>query len=217
VSPSAQLFTAADFAAMSAIVFRHDYPGYATARGVVEAPNGDGALDTDKRYAHVAMKYLRAWRDANPSGTMNLQYCQLGHFLERAHARALQVAHDLGVPDAFLPSFEHGALRVLEYPPGARGHMHTDFDLFTLNLYRNVPNPGLPAGLVHMGELGELIGGLGPATPHDIHPMAEVQHSIVYFAIPDHEAVLPGADVTVGEWIKERIARSRVTTTEMSK
>jgi hypothetical protein len=83
--------------------------------------------------------------------------------------------------------------------------------------------PGL-----HIGELGEIVG-LGPATPHEVVPVYEPlgtagtwemfhgaapapQHSIVYFAIPDHDAVLngePGGWLTVGQWLAERMARSR--------
>lgn len=73
-------------------------------------------------------------------------------------------------------------------------------------------SPGL-----HIGEIGELVG-LGPATPHRVPAREYAQRSIVYFAIPDHGARLlcpdhhiescgPG---TVGEWLKERMARSRV-------
>jgi hypothetical protein len=45
----------------------------------------------------------------------------------------------LGVPREFMPSYEHSALRVLEYPPGAGSAPHTDVGLLTLNLYRDQP------------------------------------------------------------------------------
>lgn len=193
------LFTASDYAALASIVFQPDYPGFATARGVVEAPNGDGNRDGQKRYSHVAEKYLGD-EDKDPG--------ELFDYLCAAYDMANKVASALGVPQAFWPSYNAGCLRVLEYPIGVGGHLHTDFDLFTLNLYRNTPNAGLPAGEVHMGELGELLG-LGPAAPHAVHPDTErVQHSIVYFAIPDHAAVLPSGQ-TVGSWIQDRLARSR--------
>ncbi len=86
-------------------------------------------------------------------------------------------------------------------------------------------NPGL-----HIGEIGELVG-LGPATPHRVPARPYVQKSIVYFAMPDHGAPLecdcprpdlhghrpysyapagtPCTGTTAGEWLKERIARSR--------
>jgi hypothetical protein len=78
-------------------------------------------------------------------------------------------------------------------------------------------SPGL-----HIGEIGELVG-LGPATPHRVPARPYTQQSIVYFAMPSHAARLPmtsargGQTVentwrpaTVGEWLKERLARSRV-------
>lgn len=77
------------------------------------------------------------------------------------------------------------------------------------------------AKTLHVGELGELVG-LGPATPHRVPARPYRQQSIVYFAMPDHAVRLPCAECgagkmwacragqTVGEWLKERLARSRV-------
>jgi hypothetical protein len=203
------LFSAADYAALAAIVFRPDYPGNATARGVVEAPNGDGYRDEGKRYAHVSSKNLHAWLDAGDRPRETAEMClRLLDYLDKAHARAIDIAFRLGVPHAFLPAFASGALRVLEYPADTGSVMHTDKDLFTVNLYRNTSNPGLPAGEVHGGDLCELLG-VCPATPHDIHPLPVVQRSIVYFAVPDHAAVLPTGE-TVGSWIDRHIATMRV-------
>jgi hypothetical protein len=190
-------------------VFRPDYPGNATARGVVEAPNGDPAhRDTGKRYSHVALKYLPM---VDEEWTPEQYY--LASMLSLAHSKALKVAVDLGVPPSFTPLFGFGALRVLEYPAGVGASaVHTDMALFTLNLYRSVPNPGLGAlGSVHMGELGELIG-LGTADPHHVTALAERQCSLVYFAMPDHAAVLPSGE-TVGEWVRRETSRRRYTTT----
>jgi hypothetical protein len=121
---------------------------------------------------------------------------------------------ELGVPPEFRPDFSAGALRVLEYPAGEGGHLHTDFDLFAVNLFRNVPNPGLGGTPYHMGEISELIG-LGPAEPHYVAPLPVPQMALVYFAIPNHAAVLPdpfeGKPDTVGAWLGRRIARSRYT------
>jgi hypothetical protein len=236
VTTSPTLFSAADYAALAAIVFRPDYPGNATARGVVEAPNGDpAARDTGKRYAHVAVKYL-----PTEYGDWTEDHDWLYWKLSQAHARAVTIANALGVPREFMPSRSAGALRVLEYPPGAGSAPHTDMDLFTLNLWRNMPtqvnSSDLPAHVrdveprMHIGELGELIG-MGPATRHEVAPCHQVQHSIVYFAIPNHAAVLSdhplakaaaGSDYpnilvrgkTVGEWLAERLARSRYTAGE---
>lgn len=210
-------FDADDYSRLHALVFRGDYPGYKPT--VTEIPNGDGKADADKRYAHVALKYLPGWGTAVERDL--LQSCLL-----YAHLCAESVAEALGVPAAFRPDIRYGALRVLEYPPGAVSHEHTDFDLFTLHLYRDRPecfhrcypdvdhipdealglNPGL-----HLGELGEAIG-LGAATRHSVSASSYPQHSIVYFAIPDHEAVLYQAtapSLNVREWLNERMARSR--------
>jgi len=218
------LFSQEEYARLHSIVFRDDYPGYKPS--VREAPNGDGKIDATKRYAHVALKYLHK---AGACTSFD-DWCFLFRCLSRAHREAERVAVKLGVPEQYLPHEMDATLRVLEYPPGAGSELHTDFDLFTLLCYRNTM-PGDDSPLIfmcnegeqensrewrklqrtspgmHLGEIGELVG-LGKATPHYVLPEHETQHSIVYFAIPDHAAVLP-SQVTVGDWIKERIARSR--------
>lgn len=164
-------------------------------------------------------------------------------YQDRAFAHACRVATALGVPAAYFPRPETGALRVLEYPAGAGSAEHTDPDLFTVPIWRETPEDlqiqcaadwqtngrieaarAIAPGL-HIGELGELVG-LGPATPHRVPARPYVQRSIVYFAIPDHASRLPqpcswegahtprhghgcGCQVTVGEWIAKRMARSR--------
>jgi hypothetical protein len=195
------LFSTADYARLAEIVFRPDYPGNATARGVVEAPNGDGKLDVQKKYAHVATKYLDQYNDPHACALLNL-------YLADAHWRATELATALGVPDGFMPSFDHGALRVLEYPAGAGSEMHTDVGLFTINCYRNEPNAGLPNGEVHMGRIAREIGLCKSATPHQVLPSVNVQQSIVYFAVPDHEATLPSGE-RLGTWLDKQMAKMR--------
>lgn len=188
----------------------------ATCEGTGRVPN----TDAGKRYLHVADKY------GPPAWAREYQ--------DRAYAEACRVADALRVPDAFYPRPGPGALRVLEYPPGAGTVEHTDANLFTILLWRSTPedlerqtrtseagtayldlvSPGL-----HIGEIGELVG-LGPATPHRVPARPYAQKSIVYFAIPSHEARLPcdhacmegewcPKQQTVREWLAERMKRSR--------
>lgn len=188
-------FNRADYDRLHALVFQADYPGYRPE--TLEAPNGDGRVDAQKRYAHVATKYLE--RDPNPA-----RATELNAFLLKAHALAIAAAYDLGAPR---PELGACALRVLEYPPGVGGAPHYDFDVFTLNLWRSEPNAGLGlAEPVHMGEIGELLG-LGPARLHHIDPSPEPQQSLVYFVLPRHDLPL---SLTVGSWLEKRYARSRV-------
>lgn len=216
------LFTESDYHALAAIVFRPDYPGNATARGVVEAPNGDGKLDTTKRYSHVATKYLDKFKDGWQRGV-------LLNYLHIAHNRACEVAAELGVPSAFMPSFEHGALRVLEYPAGASSEVHTDVGLLTLNLWRNLPEcletyntelggwvPSLAGPPpYHLGRIAREIG-IGPAAPHRVMGAPVPQHSLVYFAVPDWKATLPSG-ANLGEWLQGEMAKMRYDATEVSK
>lgn len=178
------------------------YPGYKPE--VLEAPNGDGKVDATKRYLHIALKY-------NPPDWAK-------EYLARAHFEACRIAEALGVRPEYYPRVADGTLRVLFYPAGAGSAEHTDFDLFTVHCYRETPedferlDPVDPRAEavdphVHIGEIGEL-AGLGKATRHQVPARAYYQPAIVYFAMPDHRAVLPGG-LTVGEWLKERYARSR--------
>lgn len=188
------IFDARDYETLHALTFAPDYPH----KPKDEIPNGDGKVDAGKRYRHVALKYLA--QDADSARAIRLNI-----FLLRAHSEAQRVAEALGVPSAFWPCLEASALRVLEYPPGVGGHRHTDFDLFALNLWRDPQLHGWPP--YHLGEIAELIG-LGAPHPHEVpaHPCS--QRSLVYFALPKHEAVLPSG-ATVGEWLAERYGRSR--------
>lgn len=221
------MLTATDYKTISDIVFTKEYPGYRP--DVVESPNGDGKWDTDKRYAHISTKYL---------GPTVLYSQTLLDFLHTAHHKAEQVAVELGIPKAFWPVMNYSAMRILEYPPGATTHPHTDFDLFTLMMYRNLPhcfrylhpkhgefiedealvskmlnlkNANQLNKQIHFGELMEIINPKAYiATPHEVvvDQFDRTQYSIVYFAIPDERAVLPTGQ-TVGDWLTERKERSR--------
>lgn len=211
------MFTKDDYDKLHSLVFRDDYPGYKPT--VVEIPNGDGKADAEKRYAHVAPKYFAScWQEA-----------ALMPYLERAHDLALHAAAAMDISTRYLPDIRYGALRVLDYPPGAVSNEHEDFDLFTLMVYRDQPNcfqahdqwdPPKPVEVLrrynrqaHLGQLGQAIG-LGQATRHSVLASDSPQHSIVYFAIPNHDAILPAQSLAdpgteVRAWLNERMARSR--------
>ena len=206
------MFTQFDYEDLYSLVFRVGYAGYKPT--VKEIPNGDGKVDADKRYAHVAPKYLV---DETPEVRARLTW-----YLKRAHAVAEKVADLIEMPKEFRPDIRYGALRVLDYPPGAVSNKHEDFDLFTLMMFRDQPNrfkadeievSPLLAKIhtidpqAHLGQLGTEVG-LGAATPHEVLPSETQQRSIVYFTIPDHEAKLPSG-VIVRDWLNERMARSR--------
>jgi hypothetical protein len=200
------------------LVFRGDYPGYRPE--VREAPAGDGRIDFDKRYAHIATKYLYpAGRE--PWGTAAERGVLLDALLA-AHREAYDVAVALGVPNPYRPNLYYGALRVLEYAPGVGSESHQDLSLFTTHLYRNVQEPfwreqcdRLPAAALalnpwlHLGRLGELVG-LGEATVHGVHGAEVTQEAMVYFAIPNHDVALPDGE-RVGAWVDREIAKMRVT------
>ncbi len=227
------MFDRSEYDRLASIVFRPNYPGWKP--NVAEIPNGDGKVDV-KKYAHIAPKYL-------PGFGSSRDRVLLMRALFIAHERAEIVADLLNVPQAFRPDIRYGALRILAYPENTGiSHMHTDFDLFTIPLFseqkedsfrRAVDHSAftseqiddfadadeLAPGL-HLGELGDCIG-LGPATPHEVRPSPEGRLSMVYFAIPDHDAKVTtysrfhgGApdkpvEVTVKAWLNERMARSR--------
>jgi isopenicillin N synthase-like dioxygenase len=220
------MFTAEDYKTISDIVFQEDYPGYRPA--VIESPNGDDNWDSEKRYAHIASKYLNKYHNTNPYHIITLR-----QYLQEATDEAINIAIELGVPKEFWPHYEYGALRILEYPPGSISNPHVDFDLFTLMCYRNIPKcfeytnlwnrDGVGSHIIdlplmnanelnkqiHFGEILELLLPTHKATEHQV--VADeicTQYSIVYFSIPDHDAVLPNG-TTIGTWIDERMGRSR--------
>jgi hypothetical protein len=196
------LFTKQDWQALSAL-FVAGYPGYRPT--VREIPNGDGKVDVEKRFLHVALKY-------DPP-----EFAR--QYLARAHYEACRIAEALQVPDYLYPRVENSTLRVLDYPPGAGSAEHTDFDLFTVHCFRSHRDDFVRTGSVdpraeaidpdvHLGELAE-VAGIGKPTPHYVPGRSYEQQAIVYFAMPANSAKLPTGE-TVGVWLAERISRSRV-------
>lgn len=177
-----------------------EYAGYKP--NVQESPNGDGVWDDKKRYAHVAPKY-------NPSSWLRAYY-------NAAFNEALRVHALLGFPGYLRPSWTECCLRILEYSPTAFSAEHTDFDLFTLQLYRDWrpgfvrvgevrPGDDEASEGIHFGEMAE-VAQLRPAMRHAVRPNPfKITRSIVFFALPDRDAPL----VYAGDWLDERYARSR--------
>ncbi len=203
-------WVSSDYDTLRELTFAPDYPH----KPKPEIPNGDGLVDSGKQYRHVAMKYLNEDRDGERA-------LRLYGYLKRAHALALDVAQAFGLPPSAWPVMGACALRVLEYPAGVGGHRHTDFDLFTLSLYRSHPEAleiDRPAGLLpvavqalnpgcHRGELLQELS-VTLADPHSVLPQPEPQQSLVYFSLPSHDLQLPSG-LTIGQWLAERYARSR--------
>lgn len=183
-------------------MFSETFTGYTPA--VAEAPNGDGKVDVQKRYAHLNLRTL--------GSVPKPEQTNFALLFDHCMAAALAHAERLEIPIAYYPSAEDSTLRLLEYPPGATSAEHTDFDLFTINLYRSHPDLLIPAQTeVHYGELAEIVtGGRLKATPHHVlaHP-TQTQRSAVFFAMPRLNVVLP-TGITVREWLTERKTRSRV-------
>lgn len=204
------MFDILDYDILYKICFTKDYTGYNPNK--IESPGGDGNWDDKKRYAHVATKYLET-SNIPPEHKIILK-----QVLRTAWKKAMVVAIELDIPRKFWPVYENGALRILEYPPGAITHPHTDPDLFTLMCYRDVKesfkrldtssNIELLDSLnyqAHFGEMAEMITPKYKAMAHEVVATEEPQHSIVYFAIPDHDVKLPGKEMTVKEFLDERV------------
>jgi hypothetical protein len=203
--------TARQFEELSTFAFSSQNPGFKPA--VIESPNGDGVWDAQKQYAHIALKYFDR---CTPS------HVRVAYLL--ALDEANRIIRRMGLP-AGVVAGDDSTLRLLRYPPGATTAPHTDFDLFTLSLYRShvgafvyrqAYEPELLSKArqfspgIHFGELmTEILGDFhAPATRHETVALDVPSFSAVFFVIPPHEYVLPSG-LTVGEWLKERIARSR--------
>lgn len=178
---------------------------------IQESPNGDGVWDTNKRFAHIAPKYFNA---ATPQFVRSTYEKQLG--------LAVHACRLLRIPEAFHPGPDC-TLRVLDYPVGATTAPHTDFDLFTMRVWRDDVDAFMYLGgeCRELGSIckrypglhfGELLAEIDPdrfvATKHEVVASDGQQSSCVFFVMPDHSAVLPSG-LTVGEWVEERKARSR--------
>jgi hypothetical protein len=214
---------AATYARLHSYVFSGMYPGYRP--DVTEAPNGDGYWDEGKRFAHIALKYLNKYGFGRGSREME----QLLHTMTDV---AVEAAVQIGLPPEYWPTIDDANIRILEYPPSAMSAQHTDFDLFTLPMWRNRPDrfkyvtptvgdiqtgdaildearehyPG-----IHFGELMPKIDKTYMATEHKVLPSNRHQYAAVYFAMPPLSAVLPNRQI-VRNWLAERKKRSRRTT-----
>jgi isopenicillin N synthase-like dioxygenase len=197
------------------IVFSGYYPGYIPE--VTEAPHGDGNWDEGKRYAHIALKYLATYDDQGADE----MYRMLGEWTRDAR----MVAATVGLPPEFWPTIEDANIRLLEYAPGAGSAPHTDFDLFTLPMWRNLKShfrytepacadPILDevcdyAPGIHFGELMPIINPKAfKATEHKVLASSRWQYSMVYFAMPPLQETLPSG-LKVADWLAERKQRSR--------
>lgn len=209
------MFEHFEYKCLSNLFDRHPpYRGYKPE--VKESPNSDGVVDKGKRYLHVALKY------DPPQYAIDI--------LARAHFEACRIAETLDLPSDFYPKVENGTLRVLEYPPGEGSAEHTDFDLFTVNLWRSTPTDheqrhdnesGWLKGpcVWHMGRLGEMLGK-GKAISHRVQARPYSQQALVYFAMPANSAEFPDGTYdeneirweghSVQEWLDQIYSKSRV-------
>jgi hypothetical protein len=252
-----QLFTAADYARIHSIVFSPDYPGYKPE--VVESPNGDGVKDTEKRYAHVAEKYLKEYTEYKPFNpnydpssnqlelakheyAKSVRYANAGilkDYLTKAHELSLEVAIKIGVPKPFWPVKKYSALRVLEYNASATTAPHKDFDLFTLMLYRNLPEYfkyiDLVNGKTTYGDFavlkssqkllksaqelntqvhfGEILEDIDPkaykATPHEVVASEGPWQYSCVYFCVPDHEAVLPSGLTVGKWMEIRKGASR--------
>ena len=190
------IFNATDYAKLHALVFSEGYPGYRPA--LRERFQDSGKTDQDKRFAHVATKYLAKDPDLSRAAALE-------KYLLTAHCLAINIAKNLCLPERLWPALEACALRVLDYQPGATTAPHYDFNLFSVNCYRDRPEQLRPnRDLYHLGELAQIFG-VGPQLKHWTEPCDAPTQSIIYFALPAHDVTM-----TVGEWVQWRVETSRV-------
>jgi hypothetical protein len=209
--------TTQEYHTLYTLVFNpaNNYPGYQP--GVLESPDGNATWDTKKHYAHIALKYLDNYKG---EGAVHMRLV-----LEEWTQYATEVAIDLGLPMKYWPHINDSTIRILAYRPGAESALHTDFDLFTLPMYRNIVSTyeaNFENGSVnflsedtfnrlHYGELMEEINPMAyKATPHKVTPdfTGRTQYAAVFFAMPRLDVQLP-CTKPVYEWLRERKGRSR--------
>ena len=201
-----------DYDIISDICFKSDYPGYTPL--IIEAPNGDNNWDNNKLYAHISPKYLSRYNNKYNSNI-------LWHYYNKSIIEGTRICKLLNLSKDYYP-VEDSTLRILKYPAGSTTAPHTDFDLFTLSLFRNIKDtfkyldksePELlkfakqNSDGIHFGEIMTEINGC-QATKHKVISCDEIQNSMVFFVVPNHYSKLPSG-ISVGDWINERKIRSR--------
>jgi hypothetical protein len=197
-----------EFDSLFEFAFSDDNPGY--KKDVVESPNGDSYWDHKKKYAHIAPKYFN---NKTPDFVKTIY--------ENIKRESEYVCDFLNIDKKYYPGND-STLRLLKYENGAVTAPHTDFDLFTLSIYRNINDTfkyisGEDDSLlkiarekykgIHFGELMAEILGV-EATKHEVISSEQKQLSIVFFAMPYENAMLPKG-ISVGDWVNERKKRSR--------
>jgi len=201
------LFSASDYYTLSKLTLHDSFPSFSGRSG-----------NSKRVSSYVSVKNIV---DSNIDGSEKrlLYSC-----VERAHHESLRVAITLGIPRKYWPNITHSRLRVLEYPPGTDNLPHADANMFTLTLYRNFqdtmfyPNDSRKTWPEHIqnefrtglvfGELMQLVMANKTVYPPTLHGVSKdmferSQYSVVYFAQPDGEAVLPGG-ITVADYVAER-------------
>jgi len=200
-----------DYKNLADFAFSEQNPGFKPKE--IESPNGNGVWDESKRYTHIAPKYFRQVLELVPPIVIELY--------AKAINECIRVCNAIELPHQFWPGPD-STMRLLDYPPGASTAPHTDFNLFTLCLYRDdmdafkyLGGEGDPllkkareiSPGIHFGEMMTEING-AQATGHEVVGTDKPQRSIVFFMVPRHSATLPSGK-TVGQWIEERKRRSR--------
>ncbi len=211
--------TKSDYEKVHAFAFSEHNPGYTPE--VIESPNGDTNWDTTKKYAHIAPKYFKQMKAPSISKFLGTGPDSINSIYEGARKKAISICQALDIPKEFWGG-DDSTLRILDYPPGATTAPHTDFNLFTVCLYRDdtasfkylsgSTNPLLNRARdisegIHFGEIMTEINGC-EATKHEVVATKNRQCSIVFFVVPNHESILPSG-ISVGDWLEERKNRSR--------
>lgn len=213
------IYTKEDYDRIHKFAFSDENPGWNP--DVIESPNGDGVWDEHKRYAHLAPKYFDQASVSSPSFYTEMYSNGIFQLYHQARNEADRICRHLDIPKEFW-SADDSTLRILDYPAGATTAPHTDFDLFTLCLYRDdmdafkylsgEDDPLLERAReispgIHFGELMTELNG-AQETEHEVLGTDNRQCSIVFFVVPNHKAILPSG-ISVGKWMDERKNRSR--------
>lgn len=197
-----------DFLYWQELLFNDEYPGYFKPG----SERTDSYTVGQYEYAHLAPKYMHNWCDKGLycfSRKSSNAFALLNSLRQVASERAIS----MGIGPDFLPRLEDGTLRFLRYPPGACIDKHTDFNLFTMPLWRSSwENYQVDAphgkGELHVGEILAMLQPGCDATVHYTTASEVWQYSVVYFAMPSLASVLPNG-MTVADWLVERKKAAR--------
>jgi hypothetical protein len=187
------MITKDEFYKIKDIVFKEDYPGYVPVEE--ELKDFDVDLSIERSHASIKPSVLDQYYHEQ-----NKQF--LSQILNREFDLAVRISDLLKIPKQYGPCIDNSFIRILEYPSNCKTFSHVDKTLFTMTLYRDIPeNLHIFSGdepsedikklnpQIHFGRIAEELQCVKLASYHQAIVGNQREYSSVYFVLPSIDAV----------------------------